>query len=438
MRSQFCLLLLAVFSVSPAAFAQSSLEALILRPVARRHGLEREWFTQLETGGRTSRIETVSYEGGTLFVQTTAGLLHAINAETGNILWTSELGSRGGEGFAAAADHTYVATISGTTLNVLNRATGLPVWTRKTVGVPQAAAGLTDQLVVIPMAGGVVEMYPLSDPEAPSVQLNAGGRRVFDPVTTEQGIYLTTDTGIMNALLPSTGAVRFTWNSSSTVFDKPGYTKPNVLVGSSNGFAYAVDELTGSTRWQFSAGDIVRRTPVGIGDTVYVMPDGGGVFAVAAADGAHRWFSPRAEFFVAASPTRVYMTDRRHQMHVLDAKTGARVDTFFLHESVRAFANVYTDRVYLFNDSGLLQCLREVTQEEPLVYVSPKVKPAEVEQAGADASAEPAEPVAKPAAAEPEEAPDALPAEMPDDAPAVLGEDPFAPAPAAEDDPFGS
>ena len=411
---------LSVLLLCNIASAQNDADALILRPEARRHGLERQWYLQLEVGGSPNRVESIGYEGGTLFVQTSSGLLHAIDAETGNVFWTSELGSRGGEGFAPAADHSHVAAITGTTLNLLSRETGLPLWTRKTAGVPQSSPGLTDELVVVPTAGGVVEIYPLFDAELATTQFNARGKRVYEPVTTDQSVFMTTDSGHLHALHAVTGDLRFDWVSSSVIYSKPGYIKPYAFVGTDDGFVYAVDEANSATRWQFSAGDVVRKTPVAVGDIVYAMPDGGGAFAIAAQDGVERWFTPRVENFVAASPNRVYFTDRRQQMHVVDFKTGARVDTFFLNENVRPFTNVYTDRIYLVTDSGLLQCLREIGQPEPFVYVAPRVKPA-VE----DPAVKPTTPAAKPDAPEPEEVPDPAPA---------AGEDPM---PAAEDDPFG-
>src|SRR5438132_4061132 len=63
------------------ARAVNAAELLVPQTAAERHGLTRAWFAQMPVGGR-SRITDIVLDEGTLFVQTSAAMLHAIDAET--------------------------------------------------------------------------------------------------------------------------------------------------------------------------------------------------------------------------------------------------------------------------------------------------------------------------------------------------------------------
>ena len=65
---------------------------LIDRNAAARFGMTRAWFTQVGSPRATGGISHVTYDHGTLLVQTTRGLLTALDAETGRILWSTQVG----------------------------------------------------------------------------------------------------------------------------------------------------------------------------------------------------------------------------------------------------------------------------------------------------------------------------------------------------------
>ena len=72
--------------------------------------------------------------------------------------------------------------------------------------------------------------------------------------------------------------------------------------------------------------------------------------------------------FVAASKTRVYATDDTGRLLVLNAASGARLDAMPIEGISTVLANSDTDRIYLVSEGGLIQCLREAEQTEPLMH----------------------------------------------------------------------
>ena len=72
--------------------------------------------------------------------------------------------------------------------------------------------------------------------------------------------------------------------------------------------------------------------------------------------------------FVAASKSRVYAADRIGRLVVLDAASGARLGDIAAEGATIKLTNADTDRIYLVSNGGLIQCLREIEQIEPLMH----------------------------------------------------------------------
>ena len=286
---------------------------------------------------------------------------------------------------------------------------------------------------MLPLFGGVIEGHYLEDLKR-RYSANAAGRPDVEPILTYSSVGFATSGGEFLVVETASGDTRFQLNTGG--FDAiAGYSPPYLYLGSTDGFLYAVHEAKGDRPWEFSAGSAIRHPAIALKDVVYVFPEDGGVFSVASETGEEHWFAPRPRSFMAASPTRVYTRDDRGSMIVLDAKTGATVDSLPLDPRFLTYHNVHNDRIYLFTPSGLIQCLHERALPEPIVYLPPKPKPAETQPTKPAAPA--TTPAAMPETAEPAEeaapAEEAVPAEGEAAEPAA--EMP-AEEPAAEEDAF--
>jgi hypothetical protein len=154
---------------------------------------------------------------------------------------------------------------------------------------------------------------------------------------------------------------------------------------------------------------------VPIKDRVYVVTELGACYSLNSLTGAQNWATSNVSQFVAASGRYVYVADRAGQIRILDAASGATVDGVYASDLPIKFRNLWTDRIYLATPGGLVQCLRETAQVEPIRHR----KQIESPQAEAAAGEEfvPAEPAK--ADKEPGEA-EKKPAE-----PKAAGENPF-------------
>jgi outer membrane protein assembly factor BamB len=65
---------------------------LVSQSAIERHGLTRAWFAQLPLAGVRTRIVAVVPDDDLLLISTTAGGVHAVDAETGRIVWSTQVG----------------------------------------------------------------------------------------------------------------------------------------------------------------------------------------------------------------------------------------------------------------------------------------------------------------------------------------------------------
>ncbi len=172
---------------------------------------------------------------------------------------------------------------------------------------------------------------------------------------------------------------RIKTNAAITV--QPAYLPPNpkinsevgvLFFGSNDGFVTAIRE-DGVVLWQFPTGEPIVQPPVSIGDRVYFSTKHGGLYCVdampdASSRAVRRWYAPGAMQFLAASEKRVYAADQTGNTLILDATSGARVDSLDTAKLSLKLMNSQTDRLYLAAPGGLVQCLHEIGIKEPLRY----------------------------------------------------------------------
>ena len=97
--------------------------------------------------------------------------------------------------------------------------------------------------------------------------------------------------------------------------------------------------------------------------------------------------------FLAASEDRLYVVSGAGRLAILDAKSGARIGELPVELLDLRLTNVQTDRVVVADKSGLIQCLREIQREWPLVHASAgeaTAGPQPEEEDGLPAAPEPA------------------------------------------------
>jgi hypothetical protein len=112
---------------------------LISQEQLRSVGLTRAWFAQVRLNPARNHVERAILTGDRLTVLTSAGVVQEFNAETGETMWTAQIGNENYPSLGPAANDQFVALVNGSTLYVLDRTDGRPTIIRQVGGAPGAA-----------------------------------------------------------------------------------------------------------------------------------------------------------------------------------------------------------------------------------------------------------------------------------------------------------
>ncbi len=162
MFARLLMTLLALVALPTTAHADTP--GIVSRADAERHGLHRQWITQIRLDPARHRVGQIAQYDSVLYVLTEGASIQAIDAETGRTLWTTSIGDPRYASLGPSANQQHVAAINGSHLVVLERATGREAWRRRIGSAAGAAPTLTETRAYAPLVSGVIEGYRL-DPE---------------------------------------------------------------------------------------------------------------------------------------------------------------------------------------------------------------------------------------------------------------------------------
>ena len=404
-------------------------DEIIPEAMAQRYGLTRVWVTQAQVNRGQGRLQAVVLCDGALYAQSNRATLEAIDAETGQKLWSKMIGQSGHPSLPPAASRDLVATINGSTLYVMNRYNGDILYQTAIDGAPGGGPALSSKRAYVPVVSGLVLAYRLEpltdaakelgkiDPRAgdmsdeekkeaakkaeeerrenirirqdyvPPLACSSTGRVLVPPVVTTQNrdeefVTWGTDRGYLyvgriDRRAEDAFAATYRLATNGTFSNPPAYLPPDpkvlgdsgvIFAGSSDGYVYAMGERSGEVQWKFATSDPVIDSPVVIEDRVYATTELGGMFCLNAKTGKQIWWAPDVLHFVAAGKHRVYAADKLGRLRILDARNGATLDSLPTIAMPIKLCNGQTDRIYLATEGGVIQCLREVEQVNPVAY----------------------------------------------------------------------
>ncbi len=415
---------------------------LIADNLARGYGLQRAWFSHAPIDPARSRVESATLEGDQLFVLSTAGVLQAIDAETGATDWIADIGNPLYPSLGPAVSANFVAVINGSSVYVIERDTGRIEFVRQLAGAPATGPSLTDRYVFAPQFSGRVEGFNFKQPETAS-WIYASSGRVYTPMTTtKSSLVWATDRGYLYVADIDAAGVRYRYETSAPVVAAPAFRDGVVYTASATGYVYALQETSGNLLWRYATGAGITTSPSVVGDRVYVATEGPSLFSLNATTGERMWEVADVVQIVAVSKTRVYGMDRLGTILVIDNATGIVQGRVATSADTVAVVNEQTDRLYLIGETGLVQCLHEIGADKPTYHREPLTTPSDAD----DVAAKPNTTEAAPAQPDPNDnlAPEqpAAPASNPFDLPGDGGDDdggdanPFG-LPPAGDSPFG-
>lgn len=218
--------------------------------------------------------------------------LMALDAATGAALWDVRLNSGwiaetaptlgGGRAYVAGDGSWMVAVDARTGAELWRRPSGVPC--RNTTPAYSGELlylGCTgDDLIALNAATGQ-EVWRYSSPDASLVRGTPTGS---SPAVADGVAYLGFSNGNVTALDARTGALLWTHRTGGGITSSPVVSGSTVYVGSNDGFAYGFDRATGATRWSFEIGTWVASSPAISGNTLVIGAFDGNLYAFTATE----------------------------------------------------------------------------------------------------------------------------------------------------------
>jgi outer membrane protein assembly factor BamB len=298
-------------------------------------------------------ISSPTIDGSMVFIGSTAGILYAIDRDSGTEKWKFGARSRIASTPAVAGGLVYFGAYDGN-LYAVDAATGQLKWKFATEGERRYAG--------THLHGSQPAREIMPDP--------------FDcylssPVVWNGAVYFGSGDGNIYALDAAAGTLRWKFKTGDVVHASPAIADGKLYIGSWDSYFYALDAASGKEVWRFKTGEDPNiHNQVGIQSSAAVV-DGivyfgcrdAHLYALDAKTGEKKWAFGTKGSWVIASPAvrngKVYFaTSDSGLVYALDAKTG---DVAFSLNLQRwpSFSSpaIAGDMLYEGSNSGLLNAV---------------------------------------------------------------------------------
>ncbi len=326
--------------------------------------------------GKEVEVQEVTIPDLTLVLVTSDGLVQALNAETGELKWSTICGRSTMPCYASAVAQAGVAVAKGSNLYVLDWATGkqnlvqdLDYSTTNSIAVSLDTAFVTDinsRIQTLSLSGQRLEPYGYI----------MTGRVVGKPVTLEnrQFAAVATESGFLYVF---TGGEKpsewIRYESSSSISGCLAAGNNAFYIGNRSGALskISLEDRFGKILWEMRTGDVNTVPPLISGATVYVASEAGDLFSINDQDGLANWsmLSANVRQPLAVAADLLFCLSYNDEILAFDTQTGRQVVRSGTMRGAKPIVNSLTDRVYAVNALGQLRCYRQIGKELPTLTV---------------------------------------------------------------------
>ena len=149
------------------SFLTAQTPSLLSPTELNRFGLKRVWFYTLKHHSAKGKIENIFLEGGQLFITTSDAMLHVLDSETGQWLWSRAIGKKGISLTEPAVNSRIVAVHNNLTVFLFNRQTGKQLLQIPLPEAASAACELSEHYLYVPMVNQTLLVYVLREALTP-------------------------------------------------------------------------------------------------------------------------------------------------------------------------------------------------------------------------------------------------------------------------------
>jgi outer membrane protein assembly factor BamB len=345
----------------------------------------------------TERLLRISRTPDMLFAQTSYARAHALDPETGRILWTANVGERSGFALGVAANSWAVFVTNANMLFGLDRGTGREMWRVNLGTLPASPPAADESRVMVGMANGMLVAHRLKyvdakgiehiyDKPVPLWSYHAGALIRTRPLLAESLVAFGGGDNKVWVVMADEPTVMFRLATGGPIGEGLGaYGTRTLLVPSADKILYAVDLITSNVLWTFPSGSPITQEPLVAGEDVYVINAAGELSSLDPKTGLSRWTVPTpGGQLVSVTPDRIYLRSYNLDLFVVDRATGRMVvdpsgshlrSGLNLREYDLSIVNRFNDRMYYATRCGVILGIREIALYQPRLLRDPKQLP---------------------------------------------------------------
>lgn len=345
-----------------------------------------------------------------IFVQSSAGVVTAINAETGREMWTALVGRSDEVSMPATSNANIVMIVAGPTLYALDKFTGKELFSFRLPSLPSAGPVITEDSFLIPLSDKSVvacslktlaylERYnklPPAISQAVAWRFAAGEDIERIPVAGSSRVGFVTDTGnifVLDIGGVQAGRAKFQFlmkSKPTTSLTLVNREEEYLLSAAANNRLYCIGMNTsGRMQWTYPLGQTVSEPITVIGQDVFLIGNEGTLIALGLKSGLpiqtvdeKPLELTNVSMLLSVTPKALYVYDSSGRLVTINRKTGQAIGKVHFPELPVPVRNNVTDRIYLSSPSGRIVCFKEAGIEFPIYHQNPQRSPIMPDVAG--------------------------------------------------------
>jgi outer membrane protein assembly factor BamB len=366
------------------------------RTALERLGLERQWFAVIPLV-ETERLMKITLAGDMMFAQTDYAFIHAFDAESGRLLWSSQLGERTGFARGVAANSFAVFVTNANYFYALDKKTGRSIWRHDLGTIPTSPPACDEDLAMVGLTTGRLVALNLKQKDDKGNETiltspyqawkwSSGGPILTRPLPASPFTIFGSSDGNAFVVESVDGVSLFRTTTGGPIGEGMGsFGTRTLLLPSGDNNLYGVDLFTAKVKWTFPSGAPIDQEPLVADQDIYTVNTAGNMSLIDPTNGDTKWTKPTQGGRLAAiGATKLYLRSYNLDLFVMDRQTGRMLvdpgETFIraglkLREYDLDIVNRFNDRIYFATSSGMIICLREKGQPQPRLLRDPKAPP---------------------------------------------------------------
>ena len=292
-------------------------------------------------------------EDGVVFAGPHHETLRALNAESGDTIWTSPSGLSTSSAPAVTDERVFVGGWGGD-LYSLDRSSGRVQWTFEAEGPVYGSPTVADETVYV--GGRAGTLHALDTDSGQKVWSHDCGQIKSAPTVVDGTVYVGTKGDAVHAIDQDSGEAVWTYRTNRPVWSSPVVIDGVVYVACWDDHVYALDEQTGELSWQLDTGRSIPGSLAAGAHSLFVGNNANDVYAIDPTDGTVRWqtsVSGSVRSTVAVVDETVLAPSVDGTLFALGAETGEQRWSIDLGSRIHSSPAVSDGTIYVGTADGL-------------------------------------------------------------------------------------